>query len=170
MADLLPKKVTLVAIRGCSERTEIRVKLPVVIGRAGKVKIPHSLVSRRHCELTGVDGYVWAQDLGSSNGTFANGERIEESVLRPGDELTVGPMTFQVVYRVYEEDEAVELGMDDLDFPAQEDTPSGARGMLNGDDTVSLIDMPDAAVQPVAEFMSRDAYKRKKRRDREAGR
>src|SRR6266568_3476941 len=37
------------------------------------------------------------KDLGSSNGTFHNGKRIEgQRVLEPGDELTIGPVKLRV--------------------------------------------------------------------------
>ena len=36
------------------------------------------------------------RDLGSSNGTFLNRLRIEESRLEPGDEIKVGPVIFKV--------------------------------------------------------------------------
>jgi adenylate cyclase len=47
-------------------------------------------VSRAHAivELDGVAAVV--RDLGSTNGTFVNGERIEARPLRDGDELTFG--------------------------------------------------------------------------------
>jgi hypothetical protein len=53
-------------------------------------------VSRRHVELerTG-DGYV-VRDVGSLNGTYVNRERIEEAVLRDGDELQIG--AFKLVF------------------------------------------------------------------------
>ncbi|GBC84420.1 Transcriptional regulatory protein GlrR [bacterium HR11] len=54
-------------------------------------------VSRRHCELTvGRDG-VWVRDLGSKNGTWLNGRRVQAGILEPGDRLEVGP--FQWVCR-----------------------------------------------------------------------
>lgn len=48
------------------------------------------VVSKEHChiELEG-DGYV-LKDLGSLNGTFVNGERVNQHRLAPGDEITIG--------------------------------------------------------------------------------
>jgi len=47
-------------------------------------------VSRRHCEIERTpEGYV-AVDVGSLNGTYLNGRRIERNVLRAGDELQIG--------------------------------------------------------------------------------
>lgn len=53
-------------------------------------------VSRRHAELVRVgDGYV-LRDAGSLNGTYVNGERVDEAQLRQGDELQVGK--FRLVF------------------------------------------------------------------------
>lgn len=56
---------------------------------------PH--VSRRHAELSIRGGALWVKDLGSSNGSFLNGKRTEESVLKNGDEVKFDAMTFKVV-------------------------------------------------------------------------
>jgi hypothetical protein len=48
-------------------------------------------VSREHAEVVfDAEGRVVLNDLGSSNGTFFNGERIESRVLLDGDEVTFG--------------------------------------------------------------------------------
>lgn len=49
------------------------------------------LVSRVHCRLTSLPGgELEVRDLNSTNGTFVNGERIENAVLAPGDRIQVG--------------------------------------------------------------------------------
>ncbi len=49
------------------------------------------LVSRVHCRLTSLPGgELEVRDLKSTNGTFVNGERIENAVLAPGDRIQVG--------------------------------------------------------------------------------
>jgi len=51
------------------------------------------LVSRVHCRLTMLpDGGLEVLDLGSTNGTFLNGERVLNARLAPGDRLGVGRM------------------------------------------------------------------------------
>lgn len=47
-------------------------------------------VSRRHLELSLAPEGVTVRDLGSRNGTFFHGQRIEKMVLRLGGQLTVG--------------------------------------------------------------------------------
>lgn len=49
------------------------------------------LVSRVHCRLTSLPGgELEVRDLNSTNGTFVNGERIENAVLVSGDRIQVG--------------------------------------------------------------------------------
>jgi len=75
------------------------VKDRVVIGRKVNcdLRIPLTSVSRQHCELT-VDGNkVQVKDLGSSNGTYHNSERVQEASLSAGDELVIGPVVFTLV-------------------------------------------------------------------------
>jgi predicted component of type VI protein secretion system len=58
------------------------------------------LVSRHHCVFTVDDFTVRLRDLGSTNGTFVNGERIQgQVVLKPGDHVAVGKLSFEVVVR-----------------------------------------------------------------------
>ena len=74
-----------------------------VLGRAhgNTVRIPSAEVSRQHCRLVIDDGLVRLEDLDSVNGTFLNGTRIRRSeVVRPGDHLEVGPVTFVVEYEL----------------------------------------------------------------------
>ncbi len=67
-----------------------------------EVQIDSMNVSRFHCELVRApgDGAFVVQDLGSNNGTFLNGARIQRAEVRPGDVLSVG--SFQVSFQVQE--------------------------------------------------------------------
>jgi pSer/pThr/pTyr-binding forkhead associated (FHA) protein len=67
-----------------------------IIGRHPNcdLRIPLMEISRRHCQLDCHGGLFVLRDLGSSNGTFVNGERIEESQLKPGDHIQIGQVTF----------------------------------------------------------------------------
>ncbi|KAF0163349.1 MAG: adenylate cyclase, partial [Caulobacteraceae bacterium] len=55
------------------------------------IQLLDRIVSKNHCIVALVDnGYV-LEDLGSLNGTYINGERVEgKRALRPGDEIVVG--------------------------------------------------------------------------------
>jgi pSer/pThr/pTyr-binding forkhead associated (FHA) protein len=69
-----------------------------VIGRREdcELRIPLTEVSRKHCRLI-IDGEsVRIEDLGSSNGTFVNGQRVREATLSPGATISVGPVVFVI--------------------------------------------------------------------------
>jgi EAL domain-containing protein (putative c-di-GMP-specific phosphodiesterase class I) len=73
-------------------RTRIPLEpFPFRIGRCGtaNLKIDSGRVSREHAVIEARDGCFVARDLGSTNGTFVNGERIEEAELRDGDMLVI---------------------------------------------------------------------------------
>ncbi len=56
----------------------------------------NDLISRHHCVLT-VDEYtVRIRDLGSTNGTKVNGQRVTRGALLPGDELAFASVKFRV--------------------------------------------------------------------------
>ena len=68
------------------------------IGRATGAQfiVDAPLVSRLHCQLTATEDALRVKDLGSTNGTFVNGRRISDGVLRDGDRMTVGRVEFTV--------------------------------------------------------------------------
>ena len=53
-------------------------------------EIPEASVSSHHCEILQRGSDIVVKDLGSTNGTFINGEKIDEAVLKPGQTLRVG--------------------------------------------------------------------------------
>jgi hypothetical protein len=63
-----------------------------VLGRAADVDVPldDAGVSRRHAEVHVTDGRYRVVDLGSTNGTFVDGERVTTGELRDGSTITVG--------------------------------------------------------------------------------
>ena len=58
--------------------------------------IPLMVISRRHCEINQDQNLLKIRDLGSRNGTFVNGRRIDEAGVHPGDRIHIGPLTFGV--------------------------------------------------------------------------
>lgn len=92
--------VILTVVGGKADRRQVRVKVPVMIGRsreAGLV-VAHPMVSRRHCELYYADGMLRIRDLGSLNGVYVGGRRVVEAPLPPQSEFSIGPLTLRVDY------------------------------------------------------------------------
>ncbi len=91
--------VTLVTFGKSGARKALPLQsASTVIGRKpdADLRIPLADISRSHCEFSLNDDGATLRDLGSSNGTFVNGERITERSLKPGDLVKIGPVTFVV--------------------------------------------------------------------------
>ncbi len=82
---------------GPIKRTAI-APLPFTIGRSDGVsmRIDSTQVSREHARITKRQGELRITDLGSTNGTFVNGQRIEEARLEHGDIVHVA--TAELIY------------------------------------------------------------------------
>lgn len=81
------------------EQPPIELKRSVLlIGRHPEcdVRIKLTSISRRHCCLAQVDDTMIVRDLGSRHGVWVNGRRVEEKVLKAGDQLAIGPKLFKV--------------------------------------------------------------------------
>lgn len=92
-------EVTLVAVTADGSKRDVPMKRArLVIGRKPEcdIRIPVPSVSREHCEVRVEGGKVVVKDLGSSNGTYVNRERIQETELAPGHLIGVGPAVFVV--------------------------------------------------------------------------
>ena len=93
-------KVQLIVVKGKPEGKTIPLTGPSFkIGRSETCQLrPNSeLVSREHTEISLTDDQVSVRDLGSRNGTRVNGKTItKERVLKNGDLVQVGPLSFTV--------------------------------------------------------------------------
>src|ERR687885_493433 len=70
----------------------------LVVGRSADCPLPLAdpTVSRRHAELVGAHDHLVVRDLGSRNGTFRNGVRVQTARLRAGDTVTFGVVAVRV--------------------------------------------------------------------------
>ena len=78
---------------------ELREGSTLLVGRAASSDIPifDPTISRRHAKLCSHAEGVQVSDLGSSNGTFVNGERVDNATVVVGDELVFGKVPFRVI-------------------------------------------------------------------------
>jgi serine/threonine protein kinase len=78
---------------------EFRLRKPInLIGRAPdcKLVLRASDVSKHHCQILIDRDTIAIEDLGSANGTFVNGKRVEKARLHNGDELRIANRALQV--------------------------------------------------------------------------
>ena len=67
-----------------------------VVGRQGDILLRHASVSRQHALLERRGGDWLLTDMGSRNGTFANGASVQRHFVRPGDVLQFGHVKLKV--------------------------------------------------------------------------
>jgi DNA-binding CsgD family transcriptional regulator len=103
-ADARPV-LRVIAGRACGE-VFVLTRPETTIGRdeGADIRLQDRGVSRMHAKFVRArDGLVSVLDLGSTNGTFINGTRVELSAMREGDRLQLGPEA--VLQLGYEEEE-----------------------------------------------------------------
>jgi pSer/pThr/pTyr-binding forkhead associated (FHA) protein len=90
-------QAVLVMFRSDGERRSFSIARDMtVIGRREDcdLRIPLGDVSRKHCRIVRDGEMLKLEDLGSSNGTYLNAQRVQEALLSPGDSIQVGPVVF----------------------------------------------------------------------------
>lgn len=84
---------------GILSGTEMALGASATLGRAAPntVPLPDSTVSARHARLAYRQGKWWVEDLGSANGTYVNGKRVDGPVaVDDGDELDVAQVRLRL--------------------------------------------------------------------------
>ena len=84
---------SLFVIQGADQGKRFEFKSsPVALGRdnSNAIRLHDTEVSRRHAELRQEDEAYRIVDLGSANGTYVNGQLIDQALLHSGDRLQLG--------------------------------------------------------------------------------
>lgn len=94
----LPKYL-LRGVSGAAFGKTYAVASTQVIGRHHEcdISIPSEEISRRHAQVKPTAEGIMVEDLGSSNGTFINGQRVQSGLLKNGDELRLDAIRFMLV-------------------------------------------------------------------------
>ena len=82
--------------QGASDAASDDDALTIGRGRDNSIVLDDMLVSRKHLRITADEEGLLLEDLGSRNGTYVNGRRVERSHLQEGDRIGVGGTTFEV--------------------------------------------------------------------------
>ena len=88
----------LVVTSGPQRGRVFRLEGETVVGRSAAcgLQVLEPGVSGVHCRLELRGGWLVVRDLGSTNGTWLNGVRVDAAALRPGDRLRIGRVVFAV--------------------------------------------------------------------------
>jgi len=96
-AKFIGMQAILVMFRSDGDRRSFSIARDMtVVGRREDcdLRIPLGEVSRKHCRLVRDGDSLRLEDLGSSNGTYLNGQRVQEATLTAGDSVQIGPVVF----------------------------------------------------------------------------
>lgn len=71
----------------------------IVVGRSSDLDmvLVEDMVSRKHAKISTQGNQIVIMDLGSTNGTFVNGEKIKKTRLKEGDRILIGTSILKVV-------------------------------------------------------------------------
>ena len=77
----------------------LRMNREIIIGRSSDLDmvLVEDMVSRRHAKIAYAGDQITIEDLGSTNGTFVNGEKVKKARLKEGDRVLIGTSILKVV-------------------------------------------------------------------------
>lgn len=113
----------------------------IVVGRSSDLDmvLVEDMVSRKHARIAMQSDQIWIEDLGSTNGTFVNGEKIKRTRLKEGDRVLIGTSILKVIAG-----DAPREGLDakrELENVAQARRTTQQRTMSGSIDEVPLPDL-----------------------------
>ncbi|HSL11234.1 MAG TPA: FHA domain-containing protein [Actinomycetota bacterium] len=77
----------------------LRLDASMVIGRSpeAELRLDDTFVSSQHARIFGRNGSWYVEDLGSTNGTFVNEQKLlAPAMVQPGDSIRVGQTTMEI--------------------------------------------------------------------------
>jgi pSer/pThr/pTyr-binding forkhead associated (FHA) protein len=71
----------------------------ILVGRSSDLDmvLVEDMVSRKHARIAMQTDQIWIEDLGSTNGTFVNGEKIKRARLKEGDRVLIGTSILKLI-------------------------------------------------------------------------
>jgi hypothetical protein len=98
---VVPRQLALRFISGKYQGGEFPLGLQaeIIVGRSSELDmvLVEDMVSRRHARIACTESQITIEDLGSTNGTFVNGEKITRTTLKEGDRVLIGTSILKVV-------------------------------------------------------------------------
>ncbi|HSQ56792.1 MAG TPA: FHA domain-containing protein [Gemmata sp.] len=93
-------RARLVALEG-GQSVDIGKDL-MLVGRDEQcdLRLDHKSISKLHCVIVKTDGLLLIRDLGSTNGTRVNGQRVRRAALLPNDTLAIANFRYSVKFGI----------------------------------------------------------------------
>jgi pSer/pThr/pTyr-binding forkhead associated (FHA) protein len=136
------------------------IKDLTVVGRKEDcdLRLDHKSVSKMHCVIVKTDGLLLLRDLGSTNGTRVNGQRVRRAALLPNDQVGFASFKFKVMFGPDEK-----LAVPAAEHTQHLDAKEVAAIMAHGKGQDSSFDVPVLPVQvnPLPDVYPEDAARRK---------
>ena len=98
------------------------------------------MVSRKHAKIQMQSDQIWIEDLGSTNGTFVNGEKIKRARLKEGDRVLIGTSILKLIAGESTRDSTADAKRE-LEHVAAQRRTSQARTMSGSIEEVPLPDL-----------------------------
>ncbi|MDB5172529.1 MAG: domain containing protein [Phycisphaerales bacterium] len=152
-------QAVLVMFRSDGERRSFSITRDMtVVGRREDcdLRIPLGEISRKHCRLVRDGESLRLEDLGSSNGTYLNGQRVQEAALNAGDSVQVGPVVFVLQIDGYPGDDDLQPVTADADEQAAAIPAGGDNGPLTPT-AQSEVDDLGGGLEPLPEHAGEEA-------------
>jgi pSer/pThr/pTyr-binding forkhead associated (FHA) protein len=106
------------------------------------IVLDHSSISKIHCLIAKTDGLLFFRDIGSTNGTKVNGQRVMRGALLPNDELAFAALRFRVHLGPGEPEVDPDDRTEMFDLPPREEVASFSSDMTfdSAEDSEAVID------------------------------
>ena len=114
----------------------------IIVGRSSDLDmvLVEDMVSRKHARINLQNDGIWIEDLGSTNGTFVNGEKIKRARLKEGDRILIGTSILKVIAGDGSPESTTDAKRD-LENVAQQRRTSQARTMSGAIEEIPLPDL-----------------------------
>jgi pSer/pThr/pTyr-binding forkhead associated (FHA) protein len=121
----------------------LRMDREIIVGRSSELDmvLVEDMVSRKHAKITAAGDQIVIQDLGSTNGTFVNGEKIKKARLKEGDRILIGTSIIKLVAVDNSQVVSEEAARQRLEATGQRRSVSGANKPMSG--SIDEIPLPD---------------------------
>jgi len=116
---------------------------PIIVGRSSDLDmvLVEDMVSRKHARITMQQDQIWIEDLGSTNGTFVNGEKIKRARLKEGDRVLIGTSILKVIAGEGSRADSTDAAKQNLENVAAARRTTQARTMSGSIEEVPLPDL-----------------------------
>jgi hypothetical protein len=114
----------------------------IIVGRSSDLDmvLVEDMVSRKHARIQMQSDQIWIEDLGSTNGTFVNGEKIKRARLKEGDRVLIGTSILKLIAADGSRESTTDAKRE-LEYVAAQRRTSSARTMSGSIDEVPLPDL-----------------------------